>query len=52
VSEKREESDSPNPPPVIGAPVKPMSLGELMTWHANNGTLREFLARIGYDRDR
>ena len=49
--EKRED-DSPNPPLVIGKPVPPMSLGELMEWHKNNGTLTEFLARISYDRDR
>lgn len=29
--------DSPNPPLVIGTPVPPMSLDELMAWHANNG---------------
>jgi hypothetical protein len=49
---ERERDDTPNPPQVIGKPVPPMSLGELMTWHKNNGALAEFLARIEYDRER
>jgi hypothetical protein len=49
--EKRED-ETPNPPQVIGKPVPPMTLGELMAWHKNNGTLREFLANTNYDRDR
>jgi hypothetical protein len=49
---EERDDDTPNPPQVIGKPVPPMSLGELMTWHKNNGTLKEFLARTGYDRDR
>ncbi len=47
-----ETRENPNPPLTVGAPVKPLSLGELMTWHERNGTLREFLARINYDRER
>ncbi len=50
MAEKREEHDSPNPPQVIGKPVPPMSLAELIAWHKNNGTLREFLADYGRDR--
>jgi hypothetical protein len=46
------EEETPNPPQVIGKPVPPMTLGELMAWHERNGTLKEFLARINYDRDR
>jgi hypothetical protein len=46
------EDDSPNPPHVIGKPVPPMSLAELMAYHKANGTLTEFLKRIDYDRDR
>jgi hypothetical protein len=49
--EKRED-DTPNPPQVIGKPVPPMTLGELMAWHKNDGKLEEFLARIDYSRDR
>lgn len=52
--------DSPNPPLLVGARVKPPSLSECMAWHAYHGTLAAFLIDIGYyydhpapsDRDR
>jgi hypothetical protein len=47
-----KKQDTPNPPLVIGTPVPPMSLSELKAWHAANGTLREFLASIDYERER
>jgi hypothetical protein len=31
---ENSRDDGPNPPLVIGAPVRPTSLGELMAWHA------------------
>jgi hypothetical protein len=49
VMEKREE-ESQNPPTVIGEPVPPSTFGELIEWHKNNGTLREFLADYGRER--
>ena len=48
----KQQSKDENPPTVIGKPVPPMSLGELMAWHEKNGTLAEFLARIDYSRER
>jgi hypothetical protein len=46
-SSKWRPSDRPALPPS----VKPMTLAEMMAWHKNNGTLREFLNAIGYQRD-
>ena len=44
----REHDDSPNPRMVVGTPQPRTSLGELVGWHAYQGTLTSFLRDIGY----
>jgi hypothetical protein len=45
---ENSRDDGPNPPLVIGAPVRPTSLGELIAWHAYQGTLGALLIDIGH----
>jgi hypothetical protein len=43
-----ENSREDGPNPLIGAPIRPTSLGELMAWHAYQGTLGSLLIDIGH----
>jgi hypothetical protein len=46
----KTNDNSSNPP--FAVPVKPMTLSELLAYHKQNGTLREFLSQCdcGWDR--
>ncbi len=43
-----ETDNSPNPPFRVGAPVPAPSMGEMMAFHADMGTLKSFLIDTGY----